>query len=248
MSELGGIYAIWEREVKVFFREKSRIVSSIISPLFWLVIFGTGLGASVSIKGSNYQTFLFPGVIVMTCLFTSMFYGVYIIWDKKLDFLKGVMVAPLRRSTIFAGKVAGGMSDAILQATILMLFAPIFGVAFSWNIALIYIFLLAMVFGTVSMGLFFGSIIESPEAFGLINSVVNFPLFFLSGALFPIDNLPSWLSFFTKINPITYGVDAIRQLMLGNGAFSLITDFIVLAIFGIIMFLVGTYAFKKMKI
>jgi ABC-2 type transport system permease protein len=177
-----------------------------------------------------------------------MFYGVYIIWDKKLDFLKGVMVAPLKRSTIFAGKVAGGISDALLQATILMLFAPIFGIAFSWNFIPVYLFLLLMVFGTVSMGLFFGSIIESPEAFGLINSIINFPLFFLSGALFPLSNLPSWLAFFTRINPITYGVDAIRQLMLGIGTFSLLTDFIVLAIYGIIMFIVGTYAFRKMKI
>ena len=248
MGELLGAYAIWEREFKVFFREKSRIMSSIISPLFWLVIFGTGLGSSVSISGTNYKDFMYPGVVIMTCLFTSMFYGIYIIWDKKLDFLKGVMVAPLKRSTIFLGKVLGGVTDALLQATILMFFGPFFGVHFGWNIIPIYLFLFILTWGTVSMGLTFGSLLDSPEAFGLINSMVNFPMFFLSGALFPISNLPPWLSFFTRINPITYGVDAVRYLMIGIGNFSLGLDFSVLVIFAAVMFALGTYSFKKMKI
>jgi len=248
MSELTGIYAIWERELRVFYREKSRIISSIISPLFWLIIFGSGLGSSVSISGTNYQVFIFPGIIVMSCLFTSMFYGVYVIWDKKLDFLKGVMVAPLKRSSIFFGKVLGGVTDALLQATILFILAPFFKVHLGWNLILIYIFLFVLVFGLVSLGLIFGSILESPEGFGLINSMVTFPLFFLSGALFPLSNLPSWLTIFTRIDPVTYGVDAIRYLMLGNGTFSLVLDMIFLLLFAAITSIIGTYCFKKMRI
>ncbi len=249
MSNLGGIYAIWEREFKVFYREKSRIVSSIISPLFWLIIFGTGLGASVSIEGTNYQTFLFPGVVIMTCLFTSIFYGVYIIWDKKLDFLKGVLISPVSRSAIFFGKVLGGVTDALLQATILIILAPFFGIHIGWNLIPVFIFLFAIVCGTVSLGLFFGSVVESPEAFGLINSMVNFPLFFLSGALFPISNLPPWLEFFTRINPITYGVDAVRSLLLNTPpTFSYVLDMAVLIAFAVIMFSIGAYAFRRMKV
>lgn len=248
MNELNGIYAIWVREFKVFYREKSRIISSIISPLFWLLIFGTGLGASVSIKGAKYQVFLYPGIIIMTCLFTSMFYGVYIIWDKRLDFLKGVLVAPLSRTSIFLGKVAGGVTDALLQATILMLMGPFFKIYFGWNIIPIYIFLFILLFGLVSLGLTFGSLLESPEAFGLINSMINFPLFFLSGALFPLNNLPPVLKIFTRIDPVTYGVDAVRYLMIGQGTLGLKLDFIVLVSFAVIMAGIGIYFFRKMKV
>jgi ABC-2 type transport system permease protein len=248
MSELTGIYAIWEREFRVFYREKSRIISSIVSPLFWLLIFGTGLGSSVSISGTNYQVFIFPGIIVMSTLFTSMFYGVYVIWDKKLDFLKGVMVAPLKRSSIFFGKVLGGVTDALIQATILFIMAPFFKVHLGWNIILVYIFLFVLVFGVVGLGLIFGSILESPEGFGLINSMVTFPLFFLSGALFPLSNLPSWLTVFTRIDPVTYGVDAIRYLMIGSGTFSLVMDMIVLILFATITSIIGIRFFRKMKI
>ncbi len=248
MSELVGIYAIWEREFKVFLREKSRVAASILNPLFWLFIFGTGLGSHVTLAGTNYQVFLYPGIIVMTCLFTSMFYGVYVLWDKRLDFLKEVLVAPLRRSSIFLGKVLGGITDAILQVLIMMVLAPYFGVHLGWNLVPIFAFLIVLITGLVSVGLAIGSVVESPEAFGLINSMINFPLFFLSGALFPLTDLPVWLTIFTRINPVTYGVDAMRTLMLGIGTFSLALDAAVLALFAAVMIGIGTYAFGKMKI
>ena len=177
-----------------------------------------------------------------------MFYGVYVLWDKRLDFLKEVLVAPLYRSTIFLGKVLGGITDAILQVIIIMILAPFFGIHLGWNLIPIFIFLVVLITGLVSVGLAIGSIVESPEAFGLINSMINFPLFFLSGALFPLTDLPKWLTFFTRINPVTYGVDAMRTLMLGMGTFNLTLDFIVLTAFAVIMVIIGTYAFSKMKI
>jgi ABC-2 type transport system permease protein len=250
MSELSGLYAIWEREIRIYFREKSRLAGSIVSPLLWLFLFGTGMGSAFSGAGGNfnYQTFLFPGIITMTVLFTSIFYGAYVVMDKRLDFLKEVLVSPVSRTTIFFGKVLGGVTDAIIQATILMVLAPIFGIPFSFNLLLAYVFLFLMVTGLVSIGLIIGSLMDSPEGFSLIMSFLNFPLFFLSGALFPLDNLPSWLLIFTRLNPVTYGVDAMRQLMTGMGSIGLFTDLIVLIVFATVMIAAGTWSFGRMKL
>jgi len=250
MSELSGLYAVWEREIRIYFREKSRLAGSIVSPLLWLFLFGTGMGSAFSGAGANfnYQTFLFPGIITMTVLFTSIFYGAYVVMDKRLDFLKEVLVSPVSRTTIFFGKVLGGVTDAIIQATILMVLAPIFGIPFSFNLLLAYVFLFLMVTGLVSIGLIIGSLMDSPEGFSLIMSFLNFPLFFLSGALFPLDNLPSWLLIFTRLNPVTYGVDAMRQLMTGMGSIGLFTDLIVLVVFATVMIAAGTWSFGRMKI
>lgn len=248
MSELSGLYAIWQRELKVFFREKSRVVAMVVNPILWLFIFGGGLGSRFSVGDVNYQNFLYPGTIVMAVLFSSIFYGAYIIWDRKLDFLKEVLVAPLSRSTIFFGKVLGGVTDALLQASILLLLAPLFGVGIGFNIILVYVFLFILVVGLVGMGLIIGSLMESPEGFGMITSFLNFPLLFLSGALYPLDNLPSWLHILTRANPVTYGVDAMRGLMLGIGTFDLIVDFAVLSAFAISIVAIGTVAFRRMKV
>lgn len=248
MSELSGLYAIWKREFKVFLREKSRVFASVINPLMWLFVFGGGLGARFSIGDLNYQTFIYPGIIVMSVLFSSIFYGAYIIWDKRLDFLKEVLVSPLKRSTIFLGKVLGGVTDAMIQASILLLLSPIFGISIVLSLIPIYIFLFILVVGLVSIGLTVGSMMESPEGFGFIVSFINFPLFFLSGALYPLNNLPEWLTVFTRINPVTYGVDAIRGLLIGSGVFGLLTDLAALGGFSFFMVVIGTLAFRRMKL
>jgi ABC-2 type transport system permease protein len=245
MSELSGLYAIWKREFKVFLREKSRIFSSTFSPLLWLFVFGAGLGSEIP----NYQNFIYPGIIVMTTLFSSIFYGAYVIWDKRLDFLKEVLVSPVKRSTIFFGKVIGGVTDAIIQGSILLLFAPLFAISLHLSfIVLIYIYLFVLLVGFVSIGLIIGSIMESPEGFGLITGFVNFPLVFLSGALFQIKQLPGWLTIFTRINPVTYGVDAIRGLTVGGNTFNLFLDFGIITTFSFSMVLIGTFAFSRMKL
>lgn len=248
MSEIGGLYAIWQREFKVFLREKSRIFGSIVHPLLWLFIFGGGFGSRFALGDVNYQTFIYPGIIVMSTLFSSIFYGAYIIWDRKLDFLKEVLVAPLSRTTIFFGKVLGGVTDAIIQASIILLLAPIFGISFGLNIALIYVFLFILIVGTVSIGLTIGSLLESPEGFGMMVSLINFPLFFLSGALYPLDGLPQLLTIFTRLNPVTYAVDAIRGLMLGVSVFGLAYDLAAMSVFALVMIAVGTLAFRRMKL
>jgi ABC-2 type transport system permease protein len=256
MSELKGIYALWYRETKVFLRERSRIISSIINPLLWLLIIGGGLGSAVSFSGINYQTFIYPGILIQTALFSSVFFGVYIVWDKKVDFMKEVLVAPMRRTSLFVGKIVGGSTDTLLQILILFVIGILFTVTgimpgLNFNVFSILVslaFLLVATVGLVSIGLILGSQMESPEGFQLIISFLVFPLFFLSGALFPITNLPTWLAPFIYVNPVTYAVDGIRGVLLGLSRFSLLIDFGVVCLFAVIMILIGTYAFKKMKI
>jgi ABC-2 type transport system permease protein len=261
MSELKGIYALWYRESKVFLRERSRVISSIINPLLWLIIIGGGLGAAVSFGDVKFQTFLFPGILIQTALFSSIFFGVYIVWDKKIDFMKEVLVAPMRRTSIFFGKIIGGSTDTLLQILIL------FGIGFAFvaagimpglqlNVVSILVslaFLLVTTIGLVAIGLIIGSQMESPEGFQLIISFLIFPMFFLSGALFPTKGLPSYLAPFVLVNPVTYAVDGMRGVLVHSGTvkvsqFNVFFDFGVVCLFAVVMVLIGTYAFKKMKL
>lgn len=248
MSRAEAIYALWFREFKVFTREKSRIITSIFTPLLWIFVFGGGLGSAVSIEGLNYQVFIYPGILAMSVLFSSVFYGVYIIWDRKIDILKEVLVAPLSRTSIFVGKVLGGCTDSMIQAFIMLLISFAVGVYLSpsaFLLAILILFLLSL--SLVSAGLIIGSLMESPEGFNMIVSFLVFPLFFFSGALYPLDNLPLWLSAITYIDPVTYGVDGLRTVTIGVGRFPLHFDLAVLAMFAIVMFTVGTRAFERMK-
>jgi ABC-2 type transport system permease protein len=249
---------LWYRETKVFLRERSRIISSIINPLLWLLIIGGGLGSAVSFSGINYQTFIYPGILIQTALFSSVFFGVYIVWDKKIDFMKEVLVAPMRRTSIFVGKILGGSTDTLLQVLILFVIGFIFMIGgimpglhlTPFSVLVSLAFLLVATVGLVSVGLILGSQMESPEGFQLIISFLIFPLFFLSGALFPITNLPAWLAPFIFVNPVTYAVDGIRGVLLGMelSRFPLLFDFALVCLFAFVMILIGTYAFKKMKI
>ena len=248
MTELGGLYAIWEREVRVYLRERSRVLSSIVSPILWLVVYGGGLGSQISVSGLSYQAYIYPGIIVMALIFSSVFYGASIVWDKKVDFLKEVLVAPVRRSTAFLGKVAGGATDGLIQASIILLLSPFFGVTVGLNLVLVYMYLIILLVGLVSIGLIIGSFMESSEGFSLIGGFIIFPLFFLSGALFPLTNLPDWLLTLTLANPLTYGVDAMRGLMLGSYRFGLFVDFSILLTFAAVMVGLGSLAFEHMKV
>lgn len=248
MTELDGLYALWYREFKVFLREKSRIVSSLFTPLLWIVVFGGGLGSSVSLGGTNYQVFIFPGILTMTVLFSSIFFGLYIVWDKRIDFFKEVLVAPLSRLTIFAGKTLGGCTDALIQGSLILAFGVVLGVSYSVQmVAIVMIFMLILASAVVSIGLIIGSFMESPEGFNMVVSFLVFPLFFLSGALFPIDNLPSWLRAFTTLNPVTYAVDGMRGVILGVSTFPVMMDLGILLGFAAVMLGIGSIAFSRMK-
>jgi ABC-2 type transport system permease protein len=249
MSEINGLLAIWYREFKVFTREKARIISSILNPLLFLVIFGAGLGSSISVGNLDYQTFIFPGIIAMTLLFTSIFYGVYIVWDKLIDFLKEVLVAPLSRTTVFLGKVLGGVTDAMIQGSLLIAIGLALGIKVNlWGLPIALLTMFITTVGLVGIGLIIGSLMERPEGFQLIGSFLIFPLFLLSGALFPIDSLPSWLAPLTYADPVTYCVDALRGVLLGTSQFPLFLNLIVLTGFAMGTAAVGNLSFKRMKL
>ena len=248
MTRFEGIYALWLREFKVFTRERSRVVTSIFTPILWIFVFGGGLGSAIEIGSVNYQVFIYPGILAMSVLFSSVFFGTYIVWDRKIDILKAVLVAPLSRTSIFVGKVLGGCTDSMIQAFIMLLISFPLGIYLSPSailMAILLLFLLAL--SLVSAGLIIGSLMESPEGFNMIVSFLVFPLFLLSGALFPLDNLPLWLRAMTYIDPVTYGVDGLRTVTIGVSQFPLYADLGVLAVFAAVMFTVGTIAFERMK-
>ncbi|MCX8182366.1 MAG: ABC transporter permease [Candidatus Methanomethyliaceae archaeon] len=247
MGELSGLYALWYREVKVFLRERSRIISSIVNPIIWLIAFGGGLGSTISFGGADYQTFIFPGVLMLTVLFTSIFFGLYIVWDKRMDFFKEVMVAPLSRLTLFTGKMMGGCTDSLLQGSFLIVIGVFFNINYTpYSLIVVILFLLFLSAATTSLGLAIGAQMSSFEGFGLIQSFVIMPLFFLSGALYPLENLPAWLLFVTRINPLTYIVDGMRGALLGLNHFPIWIDLGVALVFMITMIIAGTVSFMRM--
>ncbi len=248
MSELEGIYAVWLREAKIYVREKERLVSAVISPLLWIFVFGAGVGSTVDvIQGYRYQVFIYPGIVVMTVLFTSLFYGVYIIWDRKLDFLKEVLVAPVSRASVFAGKMLGGATDAMVQVILLLIIGLFINIPLTPLIVIkAFLMLLLISIAMVSIGLVIGANLQSPEGFSLVINFVMWPMFFFSGALFPVSNLAPWLSAATYINPLTYGVDALRGIMLGINQFPIYYDVGIMLVFSAIMMGVGILSFRRM--
>jgi ABC-2 type transport system permease protein len=248
MSEIEGIYAIWLREAKIYMREKERVVSSIVSPLLWIFAFGAGVGSTMNIaQGYSYQVFIYPGIVVMTVLFASLFYGVYIIWDRKLDFLKEVLVAPVSRASVFAGKVLGGATDAMIQVVFLLIIGFFISVPLTPRIIIsAFLMLLLISLAMVSIGLVIGANLKSPEGFSLVINFVMWPMFFFSGALFPVSNLSGWLAAVTYINPLTYGVDAVRGIILGIHQFPIILDAGVMLLFTLIAMVAGVLSFRRM--
>jgi len=251
MSEFEGIYAIWLRGFKVFQREKSRVISAIAQPIIWLFLLGGGIGASIDesrIGDVPYQTFLFPGIVAMSLMFGTVFYGLYIVWDRKIDVLKEILVAPISRISVFFGKVLGGATDAMITAFIILVIGiglvgiSGFGVLAGLGIALV------LAVGMVSIGLTLGAFFESMEGFQVIITFMVFPLFFLSAALYPIPPLSSPLGIPVRLNPVTYAVDAMRGVLIGHNSFPLEVDLIVILLFDALMVMLGAWAFRKMKL
>jgi ABC-2 type transport system permease protein len=253
LTELRGIYTLWLREIKRFIRDRARVIISFIQPLLWLVVFAAGFGARIAIPGINYQQFLFPGIIGQTLLFTSMFMGISVIWDKEFGFMKEILVAPISRFSIFLGKMLGDSTAAMLQGVIVFAFGFILGIPFNPVTLLAALpVMLLITFGLVSIGLIIASFIGSLENFGAIQTFINLPLFFLSGALFPTTgpDVPTWMQIASAFNPLTYGVDALRTVILGSvwtPIQPLAVNLAVLGIFDIVMIGIGTWAFSRMK-
>ncbi len=253
MTELRGVYTLWLREVKRYLRDRARIISSFVQPLLWLVIFGSGLRVVSGLPPNlTYQQYIFPGILGQTLLFTSMFMGISVIWDREFGFLKEILVAPISRLSVFLGKMLGDSTDALIQGTIVFALGLLLGIGFDPRTFLETLPVMILItFGLVGIGLTVASFIESLESFGVIQSFINLPLFFLSGALFPIGgDAPSWLQIVSRFNPLTYGVDALRTVILGSAwtpIQPLSFDLVVVCGFDIIMMIIGTIAFSRRK-
>jgi ABC-2 type transport system permease protein len=253
MTELRGIYTLWLREVKRFIRDRARVVISFVQPLLWLVVFAAGFGARVALPGIDYQQFLFPGIIGQTLLFTAMFMGISVIWDKEFGFMKEILVAPISRFSIFLGKMLGDSTAALLQGLIVFSFGFLIGIPFNPLTLLVALpVMLLITFGLVSIGLIIASFIGSLENFGAIQTFINLPLFFLSGALFPTtgEGIPGWMQIASKLDPLAYGVDALRTVILGptwTPNNPLYINLVIIVIFDMVMIAIGTWAFSRMK-
>lgn len=234
---LYGTYIIWLRDVKRLLRDKHQFYGSFARPILWLLVLGVGLRPVFTGKdGVDYIQYIFPGIVVMSLIFSAMWAGISVIWDREFGFLKEILVAPIPRTSIVAGKVMGGATQAMLQGTITLLFAPLIGVAITplMIFELLGIMLIISV-ALASLGIAIASRMYSYEGFGTVSNFVIMPLFFLSGAIYPVDTLPGWLKVMVSLNPVTYGVDMMRGTVLGLMDFPLIIDFIYLFGFVIAM-------------
>lgn len=246
------IYTIWLRSMKRFIRSKSRIIGSIAMPAFFLLFLGFGLNSVVQLPGlgGNYIVFLVPGMVAMSVMFTSVFSGIQIIWDKQFGFLKETLVAPVSRLEIMLGQTAGGATTAVIQGLLILVLSLLIGLRVSdipgFLIAILFMVLIGI--GFTAFGIAIASRMEDMTGFQLIMNFVIFPIFGLSGALFPISSLPGWITPVTLIDPLTYGVEGIRYGLTGV---SQINPWICLAVIGgftTAMSVAGAFLFRKIKI
>jgi ABC-2 type transport system permease protein len=243
MTEIRGLYTLWLREVKRYLRDRLRIVSGIVTPILWLFIFGTGIRFVGAIGNVSYQQYLFPGIVGQTLLFTSMFIGISVIWDREFGFMKEILVAPISRVSIFFGKMLGDSTDALIQGTIILLLGTVLGILEEPIMFLQLLPIMVLItFGFVSLGLTIATFIQNLESYGVVVSFVNMPLFFLSGALFPVsgEQVPEWLQ----------TVSALRQIALGQEwqpLFPLYYDLTLVILFDVAMMIIGTLTLSRRK-
>jgi ABC-2 type transport system permease protein len=253
MTEIRGLYTLWLREVKRYLRDRMRIISGVVAPILWLFIFGTGIRFAGAIGSLNYQQYLFPGIVGQTLLFTSMFIGISVIWDREFGFMKEILVAPVSRVSIFFGKMLGDSTDALIQGTIVLLFGTLLGILEAPIMFLQLLPVMVLItFGFVSLGLTIASFIQNLESYGVVVSFVNMPLFFLSGALFPVHgaDVPNWLQIVSSFDPLTYGVDALRQITLGpewQPLYPFHYNVLIVLLFDVVMITIGTLALSRRK-
>jgi ABC-2 type transport system permease protein len=254
MQGLYAIYSIWLREMLRFFRLKSRVIGSIGAPFFFLAFLAIGFGASTAMpgipQGVGYVSFLTPGIIGMTLLFSSTLAGISVLWDREFGFLKEIMVAPVSRISIVLGRTMGGATTAIMQALIILILSIFLGMKITgfkgFLLSLVFMVLIAATF--IGLGLAFASKMEDMSGFSLIMNFLIFPLFFLSGALFPLDRFPQVIKVLAYLNPLTYGVDGLRYSLIGVSTFSPALDCMVLVVSCVAILGLGAYLFEVSEV
>jgi len=256
---LVGAYTIWYRDVLRFSRDRMRIIASLGQPLLFLFVFGVGLSPAMSGLGGggmDFTQFMFPGIISMTILFTSIFSAVSIVWDREFGFLKEVMVAPVSRYAVALGKVAGGSTVAMFQGALILFLGPLIGVHMSAGQIVVLLGLMLLLAATMtSLGIMIAARQRTMEGFQMMMNFLLLPMFFLSGALFPLRGIPLWMEFLASINPVTYGVDSLQQVALRGSVSAqalafislhpITTDVAVMVVVGIAFLIPGVWLFSK---
>ena len=245
------IYALWLRQIKRYIRARSRIIGALGQPLLYLLALGFGMGPIFAKAGAgNYLQFLVPGVIAQSILFTSIFAGIEVIWDKQFGFLKETLVAPVTRWEIMLGRTLGGATVATLQGIIVLAIASVLGFRpinlFLLPIVICYMAIIAILF--TSLGTAIASVVEDLQGFQLIMNFLVLPLFFLSGALFPLRSVTTFLKIIAIFDPLTYGVDGLRGLLSNTAQLHLGVDVLVLSAIALLLVSIGTYLFSKIQI
>lgn len=248
---MAAIYILWLREVKRYLRSRAQIIASLGQPLLYLVVLGFGLGPTFEkAGGGSYVQFISPGIIGMAVLFTSIFSGIALLWDRQFGFLKETLVAPVPRLQIMIGRTLGGATIAIMQGTLVVIISLIAGLRpLNWTsvpLALGFMVAIAIVFAALGTAL--GASLQDMQGFQLVMNFLVLPIFFLSGALFPLRNLPAALKFATRLDPLSYGVDGLRGALNGAGYFGMGFDAIALAVAAVLLLCLGAWRFTKIEI
>jgi len=248
---LRTIYIMWIREVKKFVRSRSRIVGALGQPILFLLALGYGLGSVFQAAGQgSYTQFLVPGIIGMAIIFTSIFNGMQIIWDRQFGFLKETLVAPVSRVAIMLGRTFGGATVATAQGCIVFALTLLFGFhPYSWTLlapAVLLMFLIASLFS--ALGITVASFVRDMQGFQLVMNFLVMPIFFLSGALFPPTNAPLLLRVLATVDPLSYGVDGMRTLLIGSSHFGVVTDVMVVFVIAVVFVGIGSYCFTKLEV
>jgi ABC-2 type transport system permease protein len=247
------VYALWRRDMVKFLRDRRSFVTSLTRPFLWLLAFGFGLRGSVQLPamtaGGDFISFLVPGIAAMTVLFSSMFAAISIVWEREFGFLKELLVAPVPRGAIVAAKLLAGSATALVEVTVMLALSPLVGARFHVVGALAALPLLAA-FGMAvnGLGVTLAARMRSFEGFGSIVNFVIQPIFFLSGALYPLDGLPRALRAIVLVNPMSYAVDGVRGLCIGHHAFPLAVDVAVVLLSVLVCGALATRAFDRMEI
>jgi ABC-2 type transport system permease protein len=245
------VFALWLREVKRYLRSRAQIVASLGQPMMYLLVLGFGLGPVFEKAGQgNYLQFVAPGVLGMTILFTSIFSGVGLLWDRQFGFLKETLVAPVPRIQIMVGRTLGGATIAMIQGLLVLTVCLIAGFrpesAIGALVGLLFMALIAIVFA--ALGTIIGSSLRDMQGFQLIMNFLVLPIFFLSGALYPLANLPTALTVATRLDPLTYGVDGLRSAFIEQSHFGAPTDFGVLVVIAACFLALGARAFSRIQV
>jgi ABC-2 type transport system permease protein len=272
VSTVQAVYIIWYRDLLRYWRDRTRLVTSLAQPLLYLLIFGVGLSSSLGRGGLggngvpasfSYIQFMYPGIIGMAVLFTAIFSAMSVVWDREFGFMREILVAPISRSAVALGKSLGGATQATIQGVVMLIFAPIIGVHLSFlSVIEVIPLLFVLAFSLTCFGVAVSARMRTMQGFQVMMNFLMMPMFFLSGSLFPLAGLPAWMTVLTRFDPVAYGIAPVRSAVLGGTglpqpfvdrvaavtiggqAVPLLLDVAILLVFGMVMLAIAMRSFR----